>query len=817
MKHTLPMTKRIVILFEILCLSIVALAENFTISGFVRDLSSDETIIGATVLDRRSGKGCVTNAYGFYSLTLAADRVELEYSYVGYEPQKMSIYLKADTTINIMLMSNTQLSDINVTAAQKMFGAEGSQMSAVQVAVDQIKSMPTIGGEADVIKSLQLLPGVQGGTEGSSGMYVRGGAPDENLLLLDGVPIYNVNHLFGFFSVFNADAIKSVTLYKGSFPARYGGRLSSVVDVRTNDGDMYHYKGKFSIGLISSKFQVEGPLWKGHTSFMVSGRRTYADVLIQPALTLVGKRRQMENMTAGYYFYDVNAKITHKFSDRDRLQASFYMGDDLIYANIRQSMTETKDSWSRNRAEQWMKTRWKWGNIVASLKWNHVINQQMFLSSSVNYTQYRYNMNMGIEQKQSMYSLTSNKLLDQKGMEIGAAYNSGINDVLAKTELDYSPIAGHNMKFGAAYTLHLFRPGVTTSQLHYDMDASNPIHNDTTYGDNNILAHETSLYAEDDMTLGSYVNLNAGLHYATYTVDGKFYHSLQPRLSLRIKLYDNLSLKTGYAYMNQYVHLLSNNNVSLPSDLWIPITAKVPPEKVHQASLGLFYDLFDWATFSVEGYYKHTDNMIEYRDGATFFGSTSNWENKVAVGRGWSYGVEFLAQRTIGNLTGWVAYTWSRSERLFDQEGNVINDGKVFRSKYDREHDISITASYKIRWWVDVSATWVYSTGSRGTLPLQKYYAIDPKGNLLTQDYISARNNYQYDDYHRLDLGINFHYHGRFKQLLHTWNLSVYNTYNRMNPFLIYQTAAEDGRLQLTKMTLFPIIPSISYTLQFKH
>ncbi len=806
---------RNVILSLILCLSVATLAENFTISGYIRDDASDEAVIGATVFDRQSGKGCTTNEYGFYSLTIPSANTNIQYSYVGFEPQNLSFRLLRDTTINIRLLSNTTLKELNVTAAQKMFGAEGSQMSAVQVAVDQIKAMPSIGGETDVIKSLQLLPGVQGGTEGSSGMYVRGGSPDENLLLLDGVPIYNVNHLFGFFSAFNADAIKSVTLYKGSFPARYGGRLSSVVDVRTNEGDMYHYKGNFSIGLISSKFQVEGPLWKGHTSFNISGRRTYADLLIQPALAIIGRKGDMENTNAGYYFYDVNAKLTHKFSDRDRLQATFYMGDDLIYANIREAMSETTDSWSRNRSEQWMKTRWKWGNIIGSLRWNHVINQQMFLSTSVNYTQYRYDMGLNIEQKQLIYSLTSNKQLDDQGISVGASYNSGINDFSAKTELDYSPIAGHNLKMGLGYTFHTYRPGVTTTQLNYFMDESNNVSKDTTYGDQNIFSHETILYAEDEMTLGSRVKMNLGLNYSTYTVDRKFYHSLQPRLSFRLKLYDGLSLKTGYAYMNQYVHLLSNNNISLPSDLWIPITSNVPPEKVHQVSLGLFYDLKDWATFSIEGYYKHTDNIIEYRDGATFFGSTSNWENKVAIGKGWSYGIEFLAQRTVGKFTGWVAYTWSRSERLFDQEGNIINKGKKFRSKYDREHDISITAAYKIFSWMDVSATWVFSTGSFGTLPLTKYYGIDPHGNLLTQDYISARNNYQYENYHRLDLGINFHYHGHFKNLTHTWNIAAYNAYNRMNPFLIYQTTDDNGKLQLTKMTLFPIIPSISYTLQF--
>lgn len=803
------------ILSMYLCLSVMTRAENFTISGYVQDASSKESIIGATVVDKRTQKGCVTNEYGFYTLTVEAGAKHLSYSYVGYDPQSVNLVLTRDTTINITLESNTVLRDVNVTASQKLYGAEGSQMSTIHVAIDQIKAMPAIGGETDIIKSLQLLPGVQGGSEGSSGMYVRGGAPDENLLLLDGVPIYNVNHMFGFFSVFNADAVKSVTLYKGSFPARYGGRLSSVVDVRTNDGDMYNYKGNISIGLISSKFQVEGPLWKGHTSFSLSGRRTYADLLIQPFLKMIGRGEQMENLTAGYYFYDVNAKITHQFNNNDRLLATFYMGDDLIYANIRDGVSEFENSTFKGKNESWFKTRWKWGNIVGALRYNHTINSKMFLSASLSYTQYRYNMTLGMEQKNMLFSKNTNSWITDEGVSIGAGYNSSINDGSAKMEFDYSPVAGQNLKFGAGYTFHAFRPGVTTSQFHYNLSENQNNQIDTTYGNANIFAHETSLYAEDEMQLGEYVKMNVGLHYATYTVNRKFYHSLQPRLSLRVKMYEGLSLKAGYAYMNQYVHLLSNNNISLPSDLWLPITDKVPPEKVHQASLGVFYDLGTEATFSVEGYYKHTDNLMEYRDGATFFGSTTDWDDKVSIGRGWSYGVEFLVQRTVGKLTGWVAYTWSRSLRQFDREGHVVNGGRVFPSKYDREHDVSITLSYKIRSWVDVSATWVYSTGNCGTLPLQKYAGVDTKGNIVTQDYISSRNNYRYEDYHRLDLGVNFHYHGHFRKLLHTWSISAYNAYNRMNPFLIYQTRGEGGHVNLTKLTIFPIIPSISYTLAF--
>ncbi len=797
--------KRLSIITSFLFITHILFAQQHTINGYIVDRQTGEPLIGAAILDKTTNHGTVTNAYGFYTLTLPQDSINLQCSYVGYSTAYHSFFLNQDTLLTVSLETNTELQEVTVTAAHKQFGAEAAQMSAVSVPVTQIKLMPAFLGETDVIKTLQLLPGVQGGTEGSAGMYVRGGGPDENLLLLDGVPVYNINHALGFFSVFDADAIKNVTLYKGSFPAHFGGRLSSVVDVRLNDGNMYKFKGKASIGLISSKFHLEGPLWKGHTSFSISGRRTYYDILLQPILaSLSATNADLKRLNAGYYFWDVNAKISHKFSDKDKLFATFYMGDDVVYANIK-----TRDYNSNDfSAEERLNLRMQWGNIVAALRWNHIVNSQLFLNTSVNYTQYRYNTKVGME------AIYKNKVSNEN-QQFSVGYNSGIHDVTGKAELDYTPSPNHNLRFGTTYTFHIYRPGVQSLMTKMVMDETTE-KIDTTFGDLPINAHETALYAEDEMTLGQYVKMNAGLHYSTMTVDGKFYHSLQPRLSGRIKLYDDLSVKAGYAYMTQYIHLLSNNNVSLPSDLWVPIAKQIKPMKTHQVSLGIFYDLRDWVSFSVEGYYKAMDNLLEYKDGASFLSSSSAWTEKVCQGKGWSYGVELLVQRSIGNTTGWIGYTWSRTMRQFDREGQMLNQGRPFPAKYDRIHDLSITVSHRFASWLDVSASWVFSTGNCATLATQQYMQADVFGDIYTSlDYIEERNNFRFENYHRLDLAANFHYDGkRVPQINHTWSISVYNVYNQKNPFLMYP-GYNNGQQVLQKLTLFPVMPTVTYSLSF--
>ncbi len=805
MKHSFLNRWFVVIGFLLVC--IPALAQKRTISGYVMDAASKETLIGATIFDKNSGKGCATNNYGFYTLTLDQGQVDLQVSYVGYTQQNHTLDLKENTNLNFALTTNIELGEVVVEASRATVSARSPQMSVVELPVQQIKSIPTLFGEADVLKAIQLLPGVQNGSEGSAGMYVRGGGPDENLLLLDGVPVYNVNHMMGFFSVFNPDALKNVTLYKGSFPAHFGGRLSSVVDIRMKEGDMQNYHGNVSVGLISSKLNVEGPIVKDKLSFNLSFRRTYSDLLMKPALWIAKTQiEDVDKLKAGYYFYDLNTKFNWKISDKDRLYLSFYSGDDAIYLGVK-----NKDySYDNSQYKEQVRMDWKWGNKVAALRWNHVMSQQLFMDASVNYTQYRHDLGMSIEESETYLSQPP---VTEKN-EFAMAYKSGINDLTAKVDFDYTPLPNHEIRFGGNYIFHQFRPEVQSMKI----IAGEDFDIDTTAGSPKVFAHETALYVEDNMTFGDIFRVNAGVHYSTFTVEGKTYQSVQPRLSTSVMLASNLSLKAGYAYMTQYVHLLSNSSVSLPTDLWVPVTANIVPMNAHQVSLGAFYEMPRLFDISIEGYYKTMDNLLEYKDGASFFGSSERWDEKVCLGKGWSYGVEFLVQRSFGKTTGWVGYTWSHAKRLFDREGMVINQGKVFPAKYDRRHDLSITVQHKFSDRFDLSGTWVFSSGNCGTLGTQIYEGFpDEWGNPSTINALE-RNNFRLGNYHRLDVGMNFH--KQKKHGLRTWNLSVYNAYNHNNPFIVYtrynwDEATQQEKKALMQASLFPIIPSVSYSYKF--
>ena len=809
MKH--HFFRRWLVVIGLMLACVPTFAQKHTISGYVMDAASKETLIGATVFDKNTGKGCATNSYGFYTLTLNQGNVDLQVSYVGYTQQNHVFDLKENLNLNFALETNIELGEVVVEASRATVSARSPQMSVVELPVQQIKSIPTLFGEADVLKAIQLLPGVQNGSEGSAGMYVRGGGPDENLLLLDGVPVYNVNHMLGFFSVFNPDALKNVTLYKGSFPAHFGGRLSSVVDIRMKEGDMQQYHGNVSVGLISSKLNFEGPIVKDKLSFNLSFRRTYGDLLMKPALWIAKTQSEDVNkLKAGYYFYDFNGKLNWKISDKDRLYLSFYSGDDAIYFGVKNKDYAADDIQYSN----YIRMDWKWGNKVAALRWNHVMSQQLFMDASVNYTQYRHNLGMSNTEENVYHYHQYNNTLTLEKDEFSMAYKSGINDLTAKVDFDYTPLPNHEIRFGGNYTYHIFRPEVQAMKI----IAGNETEVDTTAGSPRVFAQETALYAEDNMTFGDIFRVNAGVHYSTFTVEGKTYQSVQPRLSTSVMLASNLSLKAGYAYMTQYVHLLSNSSLSLPTDLWVPVTAKIVPMNAHQVSLGAFYELPRLFDISVEGYYKTMDNLLEYKDGASFFGSSERWDEKVCLGKGLAYGVEFLVQRSFGKTTGWVGYTWAHAKRQFDREGMEINDGKVFPAKYDRRHDLSITVQHKFSERFDLSGTWVFSSGNCGTLGTQIYEGLPNDWGYTTSINALERNNFRMGNYHRLDVGMNFH-----KQLKHgtrTWNLSVYNAYNHNNPFIVYTDYKWDEAMQtekkvLMQVSIFPIIPSVSYSYKF--
>ena len=816
------MRRRILIL-TLLLLPCWLCAQRYTVSGTVTDASSGETLIGASIVDMRSGKGAITNEYGHYSLSLPRDSVALKISYVGYNQQYHSFRLTANRELSVALTANATLKTVEITT-ERIGDTRSSQMSANQMTVEKIKTVPVLFGESDVIKALQLMPGVQSGSEGSSGMYVRGGGPDENLFLLDGVALYNVTHLGGFFSAFNTDAVKNVTLYKGSFPARFGGRLSAVLDVTQNNGNDKELHGNASIGLISAKFNLEGPLIKEKTTFSISARRTYAELFFIPMVMMLADNNSAEEelpdnptaqnakFDAGYYFYDLNAKVTHKFNNKSRLYASFYAGDDHVHGKIRTVTSLNED--------MFLGFENGWGNLIGSLRWNRELSPQLFMNLSVSYTQYHNSIVGNVEKIASPN--------DPNPSTIEGDYRSGIRELTARADFDYAPNPNHAIKFGLYGSPHWFQPEVAKGSINYfdSIQMNQPLQYDTTILSETVHAQELVAFIEDDWTISPALKLNGGLHASLFHVQNVTYPSLQPRLSARLLLADGLSFKAGYAYMTQYVHLLSTSSITLPTDLWVPVTDKVQPMNSHQVAAGLFYTLSDIADFSIEGYYKHMNNLIEYKDGATFFGSSESWENLIYAGRGWSYGVEFLVQREFGDLTGWIGYTWSRTMRLFDREGQVLNNGNPFPAKYDRWHDLSIVLAYKFSPTIDASVTWVFTSGNAVTLSTQRYAIAndDPDHYLQPADgygmgqlsYIDGRNNYRMPNYHRMDASVNFH--REFGRCHRTINVSVYNLYNRKNPYMIYQSPNErygNYSSSLMQLSIFPIIPSIAYTFYF--
>lgn len=784
-------------------------ARNFTISGIIR-ASTGESLIGASVYEMSSGKGCVSNQFGFYSLTIPQSELNIFYSYTGFSTCNSKFLLSKDTTINISLHEAVELKEITVTAAQREFGVKGSQMSAVNVPVEFIKTVPMLFGESDIVKSMQLLPGVQSGTEGSSGFYVRGGGPDENLFLLDGVPVYNVNHIAGFFSVFNTDAVKNVTLYKGGFPARFGGRLSSVVDIRMNDGNTRKIRGNVSVGLITSKFNIEGPLFGNKTSFNISARRSYFDLLTKPVLHFIHFTDGL-SIQAAYYFYDFNAKISHKISEKDQLFLSFYNGYDQIESELTDSWTYNNNNITESNK---ININWNWGNRVAIARWNRILTNKFFLNASLTHTGYNFYTLMGNELTKQIVDPDQ---INHQNFQL--EYSSGITDYSAKLDFDFTPNTNHDLKFGTSYTNHLFSPGVVADN--FDTDSTGAAINTQSVFDNRkIQANEFSFYLEDNWNINAFLKMNLGLHFTGFDVDKTLYPSLQPRLSLRVLLTDNLSLKAGYASMKQFIHLLAYNNFSLPNDLWVPATAKVKPMDSEQLSTGIFFNLKNKYDFSVEMYYKTMKNLIEYTDGASFFESSTGWEDKIVSGNGTAYGIELMIQKAIGKTTGWVAYTLSKAERKFDHPDRMLNGGNPFPAKYDRRHDVSFVVSQHFSEKFDVSGTIKYCSGNYVTLGMQNFKGFSDFDSRLP--YYPARNNYQLPAYFRVDAGANFH--KKLKHGVRTWNLSIYNVTNAMNPFYLFVkthkyndplTSKVMTEKSFNKITIFPVIPSVSYSYKF--
>ncbi len=789
------------------CLVFCQSTPKYTISGYISDAKSGERLIGATVIDKRSGQGAVTNTYGFFSLTLPKDSVTLLASYIGFQAQGIQLYLNANVEINLPLESSTVLKEVEVVAQRYERIESRAQMSRIDVPIQQIKNVPALLGETDVLKVLQLLPGVSGGGEGQSGIYVRGGGPDQNLILLDGVPVYNASHLFGFFSVFNADAIKDVTLTKGGFPARYGGRLSSVIEINMKEGNENEFHGEGSIGIVASKLTLEGPIKKGKSSFLISARRTYIDLLARP-LIKAGFRSEGSEGVAGYYFYDLNAKVNYRLSNKDRLYLSFYTGKDKFYLDL----TE-KDQSSNSKYEFTLNTGLGWGNLTTAARWNHVINPKLFANTTVTYSRYNFNTNTGATDRETFTDGTPNTEYIYE-----VAYISGIDDIAAKLDFDYAPNPAHLIKFGANAIFHNFDPGEFNTRI---KDSDTNSDQRSKYGQTAVDAPELAAYIEDDWKISDRLRTNYGLHLSSFIAGGKAYFSAQPRFNIRYLLNHDWALKGAFSTMRQYIHLLTNETIGLPTDLWLPTTKTIKPQDAWQVALGAAKTLGKDYEFSIEAYYKKMKNVIAFREGASLFQFT-DWQTRVTQGDGTAYGAEFFIQKKTGRFSGWLGYTLSWAYRQFDE----LNQGRQFFYKYDRRHDFEVVGSYKISPRVRVSATWVYSTGNVTTLGNSRYlnptaYSRDPVYYFNQTTNITERNNFRLNAYHRLDVGIDFTKKKRHHE--RTWSFGAYNSYNRNNPFFLFlsESGSYDNNgnyknnVQLRQASLFPIIPYFNYSFKF--
>lgn len=787
---------------SLICLASSSLAQKFTISGTLSDAGNGERLIGANVYNKENPlQGTTANTYGFYSLTLPAGEYIILYTFVGYQPIAKQIKLDKNIDLDVSMAMGTELGEVEIIASQTEKIQERSEMSVVEIPMAQIKMIPALLGERDIIKAIQLMPGVQSGGEGTSGLYVRGGGPDQNLILLDGVPVYNASHLFGFFSVFNTDAINTVTLTKGGFPARYGGRLSSVLDIRMKEGSSKGFKAEGSIGIVASRLTIEGPIGKNEkTSFIVSGRRTYIDLLAQPIIKAASKS-QGASVGAGYFFYDLNAKVNHTINANNRIFLSAYTGTDKAYANYKEKYYY--DGYEYNSSSR---NALKWGNITTALRWNSIINKKLFANTTLTYSRYKFDVGLGIEDSQTKAGVTETS-------NTSFNYFSGIDDWAGKIDFDYIPNTNHYIKFGVSDIYHTFKPGVTAFKQKSGSDASL----DTTLGSANIFAHEAYAYVEDDIKIGARLKVNIGAALAAFVVKKKNYYSLQPRVSGRFLLTDNLSIKGSYAQMTQFIHLLTNSNIGLPTDLWVPTTDSIPPQQAWQVAAGFAYTFKKEYEVSIEGYYKPMTNLIEYKEGASFFSQATNWDQKVEIGKGLAYGVEFLIQKKVGKNTGWIGYTLSWSTRQFDN----INFGEEFFYRYDRRHDISIVYTRKIGKRADLGITWVYGTGNAVTLPTSRYSSLPDLGNgqyfdpnYSSIEYFNKRNGFRAPAYHRLDIGYNIH--KQTKWGTSTWSIGLYNAYSRRNPFYLFFSQDYNGNRVLKQISLFPMIPSVAWSFQIE-
>jgi hypothetical protein len=773
----------------VLFISVIPLTgQKYSLSGYLKDKSNGEGLIGATAYIQELKLGVVSNSYGFYSLSVPKGIYNIVFSCMGFQPQTQKIDFSKNQHLDIMMdVYIKEINEVIVSGEKKDRNVESIEMSMEKLPVKMIQKLPSFMGEVDIIKSIELLPGIQNGGEGSSALYVRGGGPDENLMMLDESPVYNASHLMGFFSVFNSDAIKDLQIYKGGIPAEYGGKASSVIDIRMKDGNSQEFHTEGGIGSISSRLTLEGPIIKDKWSYILSGRRTYADVLGR----LVGLKELQDNKL---YFYDLNGKTNIEMGKKDRIYISAYTGDDCFSMGDAMYM--------------------RWGNLTGTLRWSHIFGDKLFSNTSLIYSKYDYNLG------------TPGDGADQFD------WSSMIRDYNIKEDLTwfFNPQNKINIGFNAIY--HHFEPG--------NLDANEKSYfNDINLTNYNAI--ENALYISNEQTIGERITLKYGLRYSMFQQVGKgklreyrdpenpntgdtigvrsfgswesigpFFGNFEPRLGVKITVDNSSSIKASYNRMVQNLHLISNTNSPTPLDIWLPSNKYIKPLIADQFALGYFRNFKnDEFETSVEVYYKKMQNVIDYKDGAELF-LKEDIETELLRGEGYSYGLEMLAKKQQGRFTGWVSYTLARTMRKIPG----INNDNEYPSSYDRTHDVSVVLSYQLSKSWTVSTNWVYSTGNATTYPAAKYF-ID--GN--TVYHYSSRNGYRIPDYHRLDLSINYDFKKNdFRKFKQSLNLSIYNVYCRRNAYSVTFRENEDNPkiTEAVRMSIVGfMIPSITYNFNF--
>ncbi|MBC6988513.1 TonB-dependent receptor [Hymenobacter sp. BT491] len=753
---------------------------RFLLSGYVRASSDRSMLPGASVAVPALNTGTTADSTGFYALPLPPGRHRLVISFIGYETITRDINLTQNQRQGFALSSsNNELGEVVVEGSgsleQKL---QTTQMSVEHLSVKEAKLLPALFGEVDLLKTLQLKPGVQNGGEGTSGLFVRGGSSDQNLVLVDDAVVYNPAHLFGLFSVFNPDAVQSVDLFKGGFPAQYGGRLSSVVDVKLREGSREKYSVSGGLGLISSRLTVEGPIVKKKGSFILSGRRTYFDIFTRQ-INKINEGKEDYNPIPNYYFYDFNAKANYALGKKDQVFFSGYYGHDIFGFN----------------SSNGFNFDFSWGNAVATARWNHVFSSKLFVNTTASFTRYQYNITNKLDQ--FSFGLTSQ-----------------IRDYALRTDVEYTPNSHHTWKFGAIITAHDFgvgrlKAGSADGRIDFGSDVS-------------YLGQEAGVYVSDNFKFSNKLQLDYGLRLSGFHSGSDTYGGLEPRGAVRYSLTPTTSLKASYALMYQYVHLVTNTGATLPTDIWYPSRLSVKPQRSQQVATGVSFLLGKGKyLLTNEIYYKWAHNQIDFRDGAQLF-ANDNLDAEFLFGKGWAYGNELYLEKKQGRTTGWIGYTLSWSKRRFPPQLGTqgINGGRIFYPTYDRRHNLTVVALHQLSERFNLTGSFVYTTGSATTLPQSRYFFQDVQGVEYTAVPVYPdRNSYRLAPYHRLDLGVVYKLRPRHGESDLT--LSIYNAYNRRNPYFVYFDQVKDKQTKqilsyrARQVSLFPVIPSITYNFKF--